>query len=195
VLAHAFGSAEPRGRRVLVEGVGAVGAPLARFLAKAGAQLVLSDLDEARAARLAEELGAEAVAPAAVLGTPCDVYAPCAVGEVIRAETVARLGCRAIVGAANNQLSTDAEAEALHARGILFLPDYAASGGGALGVSLAEGGASDDEIEQRLEGIGTTAAEILREATANGEPPLHAAQRRVAAVLAAARQASARTNP
>jgi leucine dehydrogenase len=187
VLAHAFGSADPRGRRVLVEGVGAVGAPLARFLAEAGARLVLSDLDEARAARLAAELGAEVVAPEAVVGTPCDLYAPCAVGEVIRAATVDRLACRAIVGAANNQLSTDAEAAALHARGILFLPDYAASGGGALGVSLAEGGASEAEIEQRLEGLGTTAAEILGEAAANAEPPLFAAQRRVAAVLAAAR--------
>ncbi|MGH9464196.1 MAG: Glu/Leu/Phe/Val dehydrogenase dimerization domain-containing protein, partial [Thermoanaerobaculia bacterium] len=135
-LAARLGNEDPAGRRVLIQGVGDVGAPLAELLAAAGATLLLSDVDEPRAAALASRLDAEVVSPAQLHETPCDVYAPCATGAVLNEETIARLGCAIVAGAANNQLAAPADAERLHARGILYAPDYVINGGGALAFGL-----------------------------------------------------------
>ena len=60
-VARAFGSDDLTGRTVAVQGVGAVGGPLARALAEAGARLTLADVDDVRAKELADELGCDAV--------------------------------------------------------------------------------------------------------------------------------------
>ncbi len=73
-----------------------------------------------------------AVDPADVIGTECDVYAPCAIGGTIDAETVERLRCSVVAGAANNQLADPALADRLHERGILYAPDYVINSGGVL---------------------------------------------------------------
>ena len=78
---RAFGSEGLRGKVVHIQGVGDVGAPLARMLKQAGAELRFSDIDTRRAETLAEELGgAQTFEPHTAYLTPCDVYAPCAVG-------------------------------------------------------------------------------------------------------------------
>lgn len=116
-----FGAPDPAGRTVLVQGVGGVGEPLARILAAGGAHLVLSDVDGERVAALAEELDADALAPDAVYGAECDVYAPCAVGATLNARTIPLLRCAIVAGSANNQLETAADAGRLRDRGILYL--------------------------------------------------------------------------
>jgi leucine dehydrogenase len=115
-----------RGVRVLVQGVGAVGAILARELDAAGAEVLVSDVDLSR-------VFGHAVDPADVIGTECDVYAPCAAGGVSDCDTVEQLRCRIVAGAANNQLADPAVADRLHERGILYAPGEptATSGGGA----------------------------------------------------------------
>ena len=125
---HVFGSPELAGRRVLVQGAGAVGANLARELAEAGARVLVSDVDEARAAAT----GCETVAPDAVFGFEVDVFAPCAVGAILNSETIPLLNCRAVAGGANNQLAEPADAERLRERGILFAPDYVVNSGGMI---------------------------------------------------------------
>jgi leucine dehydrogenase len=176
------------GVRVLVQGVGDVGLPLARELRAAGAELLLSDVDAARVAAAARELGAAVVAPGEALTAPCAVLAPCAIGGILDAGSIARLACRVVAGSANNQLATDEDAERLHARGIVYVPDYVVNGGGALALGLRGRGVRDlDELMARMERIGEAVAEILAEAAAAGEPPLRAATRRVDRALAAAR--------
>jgi leucine dehydrogenase len=187
-LRQTTGSEDLAGRTVLVEGVGSVGAPLARQLAAAGAGLLLSDLDAGRAAPLAVELGATVVAGEEVPRTACDVYAPCAVGGVLNRRTIPQLACRIVAGSANNQLEEPADAERLLERGILYAPDYVANAGGAMAFALLASGAGEAEIVARVQGIGTTLGEIFRVAQSRGESPLAAAARRVEAVLARARQ-------
>ena len=104
-LAHVFGSADPSGRSVLIQGAGGVGSALAGHLADAGATVLVADLDAARAQAVASRAGGRTVAPELVAETECDVFSPCAVGGVLDSETVARLGCRIVAGSANNQLS------------------------------------------------------------------------------------------
>jgi leucine dehydrogenase len=191
---RAFGTAGLAQRRVLVQGVGDVGDPLARELAAAGAHLLLSDVDAVRAAALADELRAagtpvDLVPADAVYDARCDVFAPCAIGAVLNANTIPRLTCRAVAGSANNQLSNSADADLLHRCGILYAPDYVANAGGAIAFAhLAENrDAARDDLMRRVEVIGGVTAEILAEAAERDESPLHAAHRRVERVLAAKR--------
>ncbi|MCP3980886.1 MAG: amino acid dehydrogenase [bacterium] len=182
-LEHA-GLAGSAGATVLIQGLGGVGAPLARRLAASGARLLLSDADTAVADRMAQELGAEVVPPDAVLDTPCDLFAPCAIGAILSSETISRLRCRAVAGSANNQLAETADADRLHRRGILYAPDYIANGGGAMAFGLMHRGLTDeDEIGRRLDGIGESLARLFEEAAERDESPLSASQRRVRRTL------------
>lgn len=179
-LGEVYGSDAPAGRKILIQGVGDVGEPLARSLAESGAELLLSDIDEAKAAKLAAELGGRVVPPGEVYSTACDVYAPCAIGATVNAETIPQLKCRIVAGSANNQLLVDEDAERLHRRGIVYAPDYIINGGGALAFSLMlEGGWDDEALFRRTAGIGDAIRDILREAAANDTSPLVAARARV----------------
>ncbi|MDH3457175.1 MAG: hypothetical protein OER90_10075 [Gemmatimonadota bacterium] len=186
-LRHVFNSDELQGRTVLVQGVGDVGEPLARMLSEAGAIVLLSDSDDPKVTRLGKALGAACVASDAVYGTQCDVYAPCAVGATLNAETIPRLACRIVAGSANNQLGEEADAERLHERGILYAPDYVINAGGATALPLLGTGHDPQQVRERIRGFETTLTEIFNEARSRRESPFHAAHRRVARVLATRR--------
>lgn len=184
-LEHVFGSRDLAPRSVLVEGLGGVGLPLASSLAEGGARLLVADLDEAKAERFAGELGATVVPLAEVPATPCDVYAPCSVGATVNAETIPRLRCRLVAGSANNQLGTDADAGLLHARGIVYVPDWILNAGGAIALSTLKEGHDRDTAWARVDGIAAAVTEILEDASAHGDSTLAAAKRRVERELAA----------
>jgi glutamate dehydrogenase/leucine dehydrogenase len=179
---HLFGSPDLEGRSVLVQGAGAVGAVLARELADAGARVVVSDVDEARAAAT----GCETVPPDRALETEVDVYSPCAVGGTLDAESIPRLACRAIAGCANNQLAEPDDAERLSERGILYAPDYVVNAGGIIQlVGLVDEGWDEAQLEARLAAIGETLRTLFTEAAADGITPAEAADRLVRRRLSA----------
>ncbi|MDX1569724.1 MAG: Glu/Leu/Phe/Val dehydrogenase dimerization domain-containing protein [Xanthomonadales bacterium] len=126
-----------KGRRVLLQGVGHVGARLLGLLRAEGAELAFSDLDPATV-RNWEGLGVPAIEPQRVFSEPCDLFAPCAVGGIINEETIPQLACKAVVGAANNQLGEPADADRLRRRGILYAPDFIANCGGAIALLRIE---------------------------------------------------------
>ena len=106
---HAFGSGDLADVRVLVQGVGSVGARLIELLREAGARVLVSDVDEVRAGEAAASVdGVGGRRRGDVIGTECDVFAPCATGAVLAAETIPALRCPVVAGAANNQLATAA---------------------------------------------------------------------------------------
>jgi leucine dehydrogenase len=173
---HAFGSPELAGRSVLVQGAGSVGAALARELTEAGARVLVSDVDEARATAT----GCETVPPERALETEVDVYSPCAVGGTLNAETIPRLDCRAIAGCANNQLAEPEDAERLQERGILYAPDYVVNAGGIVQlIGLEDEGWDEERLEQGLAAIGDTLRGLLSEAEAESITPAEAADRLV----------------
>jgi leucine dehydrogenase len=164
-VARVFGSADLSGRTVLVQGAGSVGAPLAGLLAEAGASVLVSDVDAERAA--AAE--AETVAPDDVIGTECDVYAPCALGGTLTVDTVPRLRCRIVAGSANNQLAEPRAAELLREAGILYAPDYVINAGGAIGIYYLElTNRSHADVDAALQRIGDTLTEIYERAARQG---------------------------
>ena len=179
---HAFGSPDLAGRSVLVQGAGAVGGLLARELAEAGARVLVSDVDEERAAAT----GCETVAPGQVIETEADVYSPCAVGGTLNAESIPRLACRAVAGCANNQLAEPEDAERLRARGILYAPDYVVNAGGIIQlIGLEDENWNEAQLEDGLAGIGASLRALFAEADADGITPAEAADRLVRGRLAA----------
>ena len=184
---RAFGSPDLGERSVAVVGLGRVGGALARLLAAEGARLVCADVDEGKRA-LADELGADWTDPDAALLADVDVLAPCALGGMLNHDTVPALRCRAIAGAANNQLSAEPVAELLTERGILWAPDFVANAGGILNISveLEPAGYSAERADARVRAIGATLRTIFDEAEAAGTTPLDAAMALAYRRLAAA---------
>ena len=167
-----WGTLDLDGRTIAVVGLGRVGGALARSLAAAGARLVVADVDEGKRA-LADELGAEWADPAAALRAEVDVLAPCALGGVLDAESVPALRCRAIAGAANNQLASEAVAEQLREREILWAPDFVANAGGIINIAveLEPEGYSPERAEGRVRAIGDTLRTIFDDADAGRHDP------------------------
>ncbi|HSJ51454.1 MAG TPA: Glu/Leu/Phe/Val dehydrogenase dimerization domain-containing protein [Actinomycetota bacterium] len=183
-VAHTFGSDALAGRTVVVQGVGAVGGPLAERLHEAGAGLVLADLDEVRAKELATELGAEVVPADQALTTECDVLSPCATGGILSAETIPLLRTRVVAGAANNQLATGEDAERLARAGILYAPDYVINAGGIIHLASLEMLGEDlSRRDERIRAIADTLAEVFELAEAKGISTAEAADRMVQARL------------
>ncbi|HSD48744.1 MAG TPA: Glu/Leu/Phe/Val dehydrogenase dimerization domain-containing protein [Actinomycetota bacterium] len=185
-VAHAFGDDDLAGRGVAVQGVGAVGGPLARMLADRGGRLTLADLDEVRAKGLADELDAETVGTDEIVDVECDVFSPCATGGVLSAATIPRLRCRVVAGAANNQLAEPEDADRLAERGIVYAPDYVVNAGGMIHLAALEMLGEDEAArDERLRAIGETLTEVLSVASERGISTAAAADALVAERIAA----------
>ncbi len=173
-----FGEGALAGRRVAVQGLGNVGLHLASYLKERGAALVGSDIDAERVARARSELGMEIVGPEAILETECDVLAPCALGAVLNAETIPRLRCKIVAGAANNQLADEArDGRALHERGILYAPDFVINAGGLINVYNELTGYNRERAMRMTRGIYLNMMRVFQIAAAEGVPTYGAADR------------------
>jgi len=170
-----LGSDDLEGLRVAVQGLGNVGFALAEALHAAGAELLVSDLDAGRVQLAVEQLGAHPIASEALLTTPCDILAPCGLGGVLNAQTVAHLRCAAVAGAANNQLAGTEVADQLEARGILYAPDYVLNAGGLIYVALRHRGEELPAITAHLAQISRRLTEIYAHAQAEKRSPARVA--------------------
>ncbi len=170
-----FGSPDLSGRRIVVVGLGHVGSFLARGLAEAGAELVVSDIDE-RAKLTAAELGAAWVEPELAPEIECDVLAPCALGGAIDAVSVAALHCEIVCGSANNQLADDSLAGRLAEDGVLYAPDFLVNSGGLINVASEVHGYSEQHVHELVTGIEDSMRGVLAEAERSSVTPLEAAR-------------------
>jgi leucine dehydrogenase len=153
---EAWGSDDLKGKVVAIQGPGSVGFPLGQHLVKAGAKLVVADVSQENLDRAVKELGAKAVPTQAIYDAPCDIFAPCALGGILNDETIPRLKCKIVAGAANNQLlDENRHAQALKERGILYAPDYVINAGGIINVSLElePGGYDESKAVQKIRNI------------------------------------------
>lgn len=169
---HRFGHDELQGLRVAVQGVGNVGGKVAAGLAREGAQLIVADRDAERAGRIARELGARQVGSEEIMAVDAEVFAPCALGGVIDDRSLARLSCDIVAGAANNQLHEPRHGAALHARGILYAPDYVINAGGVINIAqeLRPGGYDRTQALAQVANIETTLAEIFERSERERRP-------------------------
>ena len=155
VLEECYGSDDFTGKRVLIQGVGAVGGRMAEILKEKGAHVMICDINDARVEQLVSEHGYEAVVHDGHHALECDVYAPCARGAGINDDTIPELKCRAVAGCANNVLLEPRHADDLKSKGILYAPDYVINAGGIINVSceLRDGGYIEDYAMSRIDRI------------------------------------------
>ncbi len=161
---HVFGNRDLDGKTVSVQGLGHVGYDVARQLHAAGAKLIVSDIHAPAVARAVEEFGANAVDPSEAHRATADIFVPCALGAGLNARTIPQIQARIVAGAANNQLQTPADGNALKERGILYAPDYAINAGGVISIALAEPGGNDEHVREKTRAIGETLALIFERA-------------------------------
>jgi leucine dehydrogenase len=171
---RAFSDRSLRGRSICVLGLGHVGSRVAKRCSRAGARLIVADVD-ARRQVLARQLGATWATPDRAWSAKVDVLAPCALGGLLDDDTVPGLRCRVIAGAANNQLAHEAVAEQLRERGILWAPDFVANAGGLINIAQEQDGYDPAVARQRVGGIAATLNEIFDRSDAAGQTPLAAA--------------------
>ncbi|MFI9721201.1 Leu/Phe/Val dehydrogenase [Streptomyces sp. NPDC052396] len=187
--AHQWGEPTLRGRRVGVAGVGKVGHHLVEHLIEDGAQVVITDVRADAVARITGRHPEVTAVPdaAALVRTPLDVYAPCALGGALDDVTVAALTATVVCGAANNQLAHPGVEKDLADRGILYAPDYVVNAGGVIQVADELHGFDFDRAKAKAATIYDTTLAIFDRARLDGVPPAVAADR-----LAEARMAEAR---
>jgi leucine dehydrogenase len=160
----ALGRESLEGIHVAVQGVGHVGYHLCRELHAQGAKLTVADVDPLKAERAQREFGAAMAPLDDIFAVACDVFAPCALGSALNRETVPRLRCRIVAGAANNQLAELTMGMALMDRGILYAPDYAINAGGLVNVAQEILGYDADKARARTLKIYDTIFEIAERA-------------------------------
>lgn len=176
--AHLDGASNLAGLHIVVSGVGKVGSALVRLLLGDGATVTLSDVDGKAITRLAADSTFQ-VSTASTESAhliECDIFAPCALGAVLNQRTIPELRCRAIIGAANNQLETEKDAGRLADRGILYVPDFVANAGGVINIADELVGYHRDRAMAAVERISNTTAEVLHLSERDGTTTVAAAE-------------------
>jgi leucine dehydrogenase len=189
-----LGAASLAGIRVAVQGLGNVGYELCRLLHAAGAVLVVTDLNEASVARAKREFGAAVVDPAEILDQDVEVFAPCALGGVLDAQSAAALKATVVAGSANNQLATPEAANLLTEREVLYAPDFVINAGGVISIAAEYLGLAGSEgrawVRERIEAIPDRLDGIFGIARRTGHSTDQVARALALEVLAAAAEAS-----
>jgi leucine dehydrogenase len=173
------------GVHVAVQGVGHVGYYLCKELHTAGAKLSVADVDPLKSERAQREFGASVVPLDRIFATECEVLAPCALGSALNDTTIPTLKAKVVAGAANNQLAEPRHGDDLHARGILYAPDYAINAGGLVNVAQEVLGYDADKARDKTLKIYDTIFDIADRSTKNHVPTYRVADMMVEERLAA----------
>lgn len=168
---HQFGSDSLVGKKVAVQGIGHVGAYLVDHLVAEGALVTITDINEAALQQLSAKHGVAIVAADKIYDVDMDIYAPCALGATVNDDTLLRLNCSVIAGAANNQLKEEAKhGQILMQKGIIYAPDFALNAGGVINCFSEVEGLSLEWAKQKAEEIYTTIDNILTRSQQEGIP-------------------------
>lgn len=171
-----WGSDSLRGKRVLVQGAGKVGVHLMEHLKQENAEIFAADVAGDAVARAVERFGAVAVPAEGVYDFACDVFSPNALGGVLNDDTIPRLQAKLVCGGANNQLGEPRHGEALHQRGILYVPDFVVNSGGVISAAAEVRHAPLAWAEGFAARVGDTTRRVLARAQGAGVPPYVAAE-------------------
>src|SRR4051812_3509101 len=169
---RALGKDSLTGLHIAMQGAGSVATGVALHACTDGARLSIADVDSAKAQKLADATGGKVVSPDEILGLEADVLSPNALGAIFNEQTIAALKVPVVAGGANNQLATPGDGALVHARGILYAPDYVINAGGIINVCTEYLGDGDAAlVRERIEGIPVRLEQIWSESKASGRDP------------------------
>jgi len=173
-----WGDEDLRGKKIAVQGLGAVGGPLLEYLKEGGLEIIATDVNEKTLQRFQVEYGYKAVKPDAIYEVECDIFCPCAIGGILNDKTIPKLKCKLVAGSANNQLEDEGRhGRMLHERGILYAPDYIINAGGVIQVIDELQGFHPERVRMKTERIYDRLLQIFEMAKKEGILPLEAANR------------------
>ena len=168
---RAFGTDDLSGLTIAVQGVGSVGGYTCDHLAAAGANLIITDIDQVALKEVSARTGARIMSPEEIYDADADIFSPNALGAIVNEQTLERFRVKAIAGGANNQLVVPEMGELLHRKGILYAPDYVINGGGIINVAAEISGTySRDWVDEKVHRLMQTLGEILDKALSSGRP-------------------------
>ena len=127
-----WGTPELEGKSVALQGLGMVGGKALPMLVEAGAEVVVTDIDEEKVEKAVKEFGVKAVDPEEIYGQEVDIFAPYALGAIINDDTIPQLKAKVVAGAANNILAEERHGDELERRDIVYAVDFVANSGGTI---------------------------------------------------------------
>ncbi|OSZ78646.1 leucine dehydrogenase [Chitinophagaceae bacterium IBVUCB1] len=159
-----WGNDSLSGKKVLVQGVGHVGQYLVGHLIEEGAKVYISDINEAKIKETTDKFrSVEVVAGDKIFDMEMDVYAPCALGATVNNESIAKMKCPIIAGAANNQLADEnVHGPMLVQKGIVYAPDFLINAGGLINVGAELDGYNRERVMGNVEKIYDRTLEIYK---------------------------------
>lgn len=174
----AYGLDSLQGRKISVQGVGHVGEYLIQFLEKEEAEIFVTDIHEPTLKRIADEYNVTVVSPDDIYDLDVDIYSPCALGATVNDETLSRLKCKIIAGAANNQLKDEAKhGNMCKDMGIIYAPDYLINAGGVINCFFEVTGYDKERVMSQTEDIYNTTLAIFDKAEKENIPTYLAANK------------------
>jgi leucine dehydrogenase len=174
-----YGSDSLAGKKVAVQGIGHVGEYLVKHLVEEGAKVIISDIYEDRIKDVTSKYGVTAVSPDAIYDADMDIYAPCALGATLNDNTIDRLKCAIVAGAANNQLANEVlHGEALIKKGILYAPDFVINAGGLINVYTELEGYNRQRAMEKAAKIYDTTLDIFKISKEKNIPTYRAANQK-----------------
>jgi leucine dehydrogenase len=183
--ARVWGTPELKGRRVALQGLGAVGWEALGMLLEHGAEVTVCDTDEEKVARAVKDYGVRAVPTTEIYDQDVDIFGPYALGGIINPTTIPQLKAKIIAGSANNIFADEErDSAAIDSRGIVYAVDYVANSGGAIldADRLRKGGLQRERAMANVRRIFERTEEVFAIADREG----------ISAYLAANRMAEAR---
>lgn len=166
-----WGNDSLSGKKVGVQGIGHVGRYLVEHLVKEGADVTITDIYEDRVKEVVKEFGVKACGPDEIYDIDMDIYAPCALGATVNDETLSRLKCSIICGAANNQLANEkVHGKAVMDKGIIYAPDYLVNAGGIINCYWEVIGYNRDAAISQTENIYDTTLEVFKKSSSENIP-------------------------
>jgi leucine dehydrogenase len=140
------------GKRIAVQGLGAVGKNIVGQLHELGAKMIVTDIDPYKVDVMVEKYGVDKADPESIYDADCDIFCPCALGAIINDDTLDRLRCTIICGSANNQLKEERHGDLLEKKGLIYAPDYITNAGGTIYDTdrLGTGGVSHERGKEKV---------------------------------------------
>jgi len=174
-----FSSDSLDGKRVSVQGLGAVGHNVVGQLHELGAKMVVTDIDPYKVDAMVDKYGVEKVDPESIYDVDCDIFCPCALGAIISDDTLDRLRCKIICGSANNQLKEERHGDLLEKKGLVYAPDYITNAGGTIYDTdrLGVGGVSHERGKEKVTRIYDNMVRVFEIADRDKIPTYLAADR------------------
>ena len=173
-----FGSDSLRDRTVAIQGFGKVGSALAQNLRDEGVRMIVSDISAEAVDRAHKEFDAEIINTEAICSVECDIFSPCAWGDILNSETIPQLKCKIVAGSANNQLQDkQKDSQRLQQRGILYAPDYVINAGGFINITSEIGGYKLEVARSKILNLPQTLENIFSIAKSEGITTTQAADK------------------